>query len=173
MLIWCLQYLPLHFTSANGLTRKNREIILTDGGERSRVLDLRFDESSGTFYISRGWRNFCDENGQKAGGFFLFKLVGKGETLVLSFCPTESINGEENITREDSKDECSSLDSLMNIVEKKKYIPKPRGSPYSSYSPSHKQFVTFTLPPDYARIGKLVSLSMTTLDSALISCDAC
>jgi hypothetical protein len=148
-------YLPLHFTSANGLTRKNREIILTDGGERSRVLDLRFDESSGTFYISRGWRNFCDENGQKAGGFFLFKLVGKGETLVLSFCPTESINGEENITREDSKDECSSLDSLMNIVEKKKYIPKPRGSPYSSYSPSHKQFVTFTLPPDYARIGKL------------------
>ncbi|CAH8263402.1 unnamed protein product [Arabidopsis lyrata] len=169
-------YLPLHFTSSNGLTRKNSEIVLTDGGERSWVLDLRFDESSHTFYISRGWRNFCDENGQKAGDFFMFKLVGNGEKLVLSFRPTESINDgrqiycseasrkesvatklnseEENIAREDSKDECSSLDSLMDI-EKKKYSAKRRGSPYSSYSPSHKQFVTFTLPPDYARIGRL------------------
>ncbi|XP_010472478.1 PREDICTED: B3 domain-containing protein REM13-like [Camelina sativa] len=150
-------YLPLHFTSSNCLSRKCREIVLTDGKERSWALDLGFNESSDTFYISRGWRIFCDENGQKAGGCFMFQLVGNEETPVLSFFPTESISDrseEENIAEEGSKDDCSSPESLMDI-EKRKYILKPRGSPYSSYSPCHKRFIRFTLPPDYVKIRKL------------------
>ncbi|XP_023639406.1 B3 domain-containing protein REM13 [Capsella rubella] len=168
-------YLPLRFTSSNSLKRNCRKIVLRDGKERSWALGLEFNESSDTFYI-RGWRNFCDENGQKAGGFFMFELVGNGETPVLSFSTTESVSDRrqrdcseaskiesvvtklssevENIAREGSKDECSSLNSLMGI-EKKEYILKPRGSPYSSYSPCHKRFIKFTLPPDYVRIRNL------------------
>ncbi|KFK32628.1 hypothetical protein AALP_AA6G268100 [Arabis alpina] len=130
-------HLPQHFTSSNGLTRKCCKIVLLDGGVRSWAVDLSFNNSSDTFYISQGWRNFCDENGQEAGGFFMFKLVGSGETLVLSFCPTESSNDrkqrdcseasgresistkvgceEENIEVENSEDECSSMESLMEI----------------------------------------------------------
>ncbi|XP_019083485.1 PREDICTED: B3 domain-containing protein REM13-like isoform X2 [Camelina sativa] len=167
-------YLPLHFT------RKCREIVLTDGGERSWLLDLRFNESS---YISRGWRNFCDENGQKAGGFFMFQLVRNEETPVLSFSPTESTSDrrptestsdrrqrdcseaskresvatkhsskEENIAGEGSEDECSSPESL---TEKKKDASERKFSSYSSYSSRHKRFITFTLPPDYIRLEKL------------------
>ncbi|VVB08919.1 unnamed protein product [Arabis nemorensis] len=172
-------YLPQYFTNSNGLTRKCCKIVLIDGGERSWALDLRFNNSSDTFYISRGWRNFCDENGQKAGGFFMFKLVGSGETPVLSFCPTESYNDrkqrdcaeasgreslspevsceEENIEVieiESSEDECSLMESLLEI-EKTKYSPKRKVLSYSSYSPCHKRLVTFALPPDYIRIRRL------------------
>ncbi|XP_010429449.1 PREDICTED: B3 domain-containing protein REM13-like isoform X2 [Camelina sativa] len=167
-------YLPLHFTSANGLTRKCREIVLTDGGDRLWILDLRFNESSNTFYITRSWRNFCDENGQKAGGFFMFQLVRNEETPVLSLSPTESTSDrrqkdcseaskresvatklsceEENISGEGSKDECSPPESL---TEKKKDAPERKFSSYSSYSSRHKRFITFTLPPDYIRLEKL------------------
>ncbi|KFK32620.1 hypothetical protein AALP_AA6G267300 [Arabis alpina] len=169
-------YLPQHFTSANGLTTKCCKIVLIDGGERSWALDLSFNNSSDTFYISRGWRNFCYENGQEEGGVFMFKIVGSGETLVLSSCPTESSNDrkqrdcseasgresistkvnceEENIEMENSEDECSSMESLL-VVEKMEYSRKRTVSSYSSYSPCHKRLVTFTLPPDYIRIRRL------------------
>lgn len=174
-----LQDLPQRFTSSNGLTRKCCVIVLTDGGERSWALDLRFNESSDTFYISQGWRNFCDENGQKEGGFFMFKLVRNGEILVLSFCPTDLIHERrqmdcseaskrESLTTELSNDEGSGSKSVMELG-KKKNSPKTRCSPYASYSPFHKRFVTFTLPPDFVRIDRLVSLlSKTTLDSSSV-----
>ncbi|XP_024014112.1 B3 domain-containing protein REM13 [Eutrema salsugineum] len=161
-------YLPQHFTSSNGITIKCRKIVLIDGGERSWALDLMLDETSDTFYISRGWRRFCEENGKKAGGFFTFKLVGNGETPVLSFSPTESIdnrrprdcseatgrvslstelsNKEADIEGERNEDECRILET-----EKK----KRRVLSYASYSPCRKRFVTFTLPPDYDRIRRL------------------
>lgn len=48
-------------------------------------MDLRFNISSDTFYITGGWRNFCNEKGIKEGDFFTFKLEKYGETLFLSF----------------------------------------------------------------------------------------
>ncbi|CAH2061207.1 unnamed protein product [Thlaspi arvense] len=171
-------YLPQHVTSSSGFTRKCRKIVLIDGGERSWALDLRFkfNKSSDTFYISRGWRRFCEENGQEAGGFFMFKLVGNGETPVLSFDPTKTYNKtrqrecseasrreslstevsseEENVEGESGEEACISMESLVEI-EKTKCSPKRRVQSYSSYLPSHKRFVTFTLPPDYVRIQNL------------------
>ncbi|CAF2124621.1 unnamed protein product [Brassica napus] len=159
-------YLPRYFTSSNGLTRKCRKIVLIDGGGRSWAMDLSFNESSDIFYISPGWRSFCDKNGLEAGGFFTFKLVGNEETPVLSFCPMESIdsrsqkdcfeahstevsNEEEDIERERNEEE-----TLMDIEEKKSK-PEQRPVSYSSYSPCYKRFITFTLPPYYATLDKL------------------
>ncbi|KAF8107177.1 hypothetical protein N665_0125s0007 [Sinapis alba] len=158
-------YLPRYFTCSNGLTRKCRKIVLIDGGGRSWAVDLSFNESSDIFYISPGWKSFCDESGLEAGGFFTFKLVGNGETPVLSFCPMESIdsrretdcfeahstkvsNEEEDIERNANEDE-----TLVDIEKKGK--PKQRPVSYSSYSPCYKRFITFTLPPDYATLDKL------------------
>ncbi|KAL0674932.1 hypothetical protein Bca4012_002913 [Brassica carinata] len=160
-------YLPRYFTSSNGLTRKCLKIVLIDGGGRSWAMDLSFNESSDIFYISPGWRSFCDKNGLEAGGFFTFKLVGNEETPVLSFCPmvsidsrsqkdcfeahsTEVSNEEEEIERERNEEE-----TLMDIEEKKKSKPEQRPVSYSSYSPCYKRFITFTLPPDYATLDKL------------------
>ncbi|WZY82615.1 B3 domain-containing protein REM13-like [Brassica napus] len=159
-------YLPRYFTSSNGLTRKCRKIVLIDGGGRSWAMDLGFNESSDIFYISPGWRSFCDKNGLQAGGFFTFKLVANEETPVLSFCPMESIdsrsqkdcfeahstevsNEEEDIERERNEEE-----TLMDIEEKKSK-PEQRPVSYSSYSPCYKRFITFTLPPYYATLDKL------------------
>ncbi|CAN8314989.1 unnamed protein product [Cochlearia groenlandica] len=91
---------PHDFTSSSGLKRKSQKIVLTDERGKSWALDLRFDKSSETLNITRGWRNFCDENGKKAGDFFEFRLMKTGDTPFLSFYPTESISdgtqGDEN-----------------------------------------------------------------------------
>ncbi|KAL0733885.1 hypothetical protein Bca4012_010095 [Brassica carinata] len=150
-------YLPQHFTSSNGVTRESHKIVLIDGKGRSWTLDLRFNDSSDTFYMTRGWRSFCQENGQEAGGFFTFNLVGNGETPVLSFCPTESISSRRQRDSSEEEDtECvSDEDEPLMETEKTKSNPKPRAVSYSSYSPCHKRFLTFTLPPDYFRTERL------------------
>lgn len=67
-----------------------------------------------------------------------------------------------------SESENSCFVPSMEIL-KKNHSPKRRALSYLSYSPSHKRFVTFTLPPDYAKIEKLVSfIENTPLDSTLI-----
>ena len=122
--------------------------------------------------MSRGWRNFCEENGQEPGGFFMFKLVGNRETPVLSLGLTESNNDtrvcsqasereslstelsseDEYIQGESSEDDCSSMESLME-TGKKKCSPKRRVTSYASYSsylPYYKRYVTFTLRHGYA-----------------------
>ncbi|WZZ82728.1 hypothetical protein YC2023_103300 [Brassica napus] len=129
LLIYTL-YLPQHFTSSNGLTRESHKIVLIDGEGRSWTLDLRFNASSDTFYMTRGWRSFCEENGQEAGGFFTFKLVGNGETLVLSFRPTESTSStrqRDSSEEEDTEWETGEDEPLME-TEKKKCNPKGRAS---------------------------------------------
>ncbi|KAL0845219.1 hypothetical protein Bca101_018465 [Brassica carinata] len=158
-------YLPRYFTSSNGLTRKCRKIVLIDGGGRSWELDLSFNESSDIFYISPGWRSFCDENGLEAGGFFTFKLVGNGETPVLSFCPMESIDSRRQtdcfeahsteVSNEEEDIERKRTEGETLVAIEKKCRPKPIPVSYSSYSPCYKRFVTFTLPPDYATLDKL------------------
>ncbi|KAG2259086.1 hypothetical protein Bca52824_078380 [Brassica carinata] len=118
LLIYTL-YLPQHFTSSNGLTRESHKIVLIDGEGRSWTLDLR---------------SFCEENGQEAGGFFTFKLVGNGETLVLSFRPTESTSStrqRDSSEEEDTEWETGEDEPLME-TEKKKCNPKGRAVPYSS-----------------------------------------
>ncbi|XP_018475787.1 B3 domain-containing protein REM13-like [Raphanus sativus] len=153
-------YLPRYFTCSNGLTRKCRKIVLIDAGGRSWELDLRFNESSDIFYISPGWRSFCDENGLEAGGFFTFKIGGNGETPVLSFCPMESMDSrrqtyclEASNEKEDIERKRNEEEALVDIEKKGK--PKHRPVSYSSYSPCYKRFITFTLPPDYATLDKL------------------
>ncbi|CAA7033023.1 unnamed protein product [Microthlaspi erraticum] len=165
-------YLPQHFTNLNGLTRNCRKIVIIDGEERSWLLDLRFDESSDTFYISQRWRSFCEENSQKAGGFFRFKLVGNGETPVLSFCPEESIDtirqsqrecteasGRESLSTELSNEDIDGYmepTKIRDIVtcymvskeerrswEREKNNLRGRDSTPSS----QKQFVTLTVTP--------------------------
>ena len=96
----------------------------------------------------------------------MFKLVGNGETPVLSLSLTESNNDtrdcsqasereslstefsskDEYIPGESSEDDCSSMESLME-TGKKKCSPKRRVTSYSSY---YKRYVTFTLPHGYA-----------------------
>ncbi|CAD5319411.1 unnamed protein product [Arabidopsis thaliana] len=84
-------YLPQDCTSSNGLNKKCRKIFLTDGGDRSWEMDLKFDKNLDSFCITRGWRHFCDENGKKVGSFFVFELTIKEETPLLYFPPSQSI----------------------------------------------------------------------------------
>ncbi|WZZ18359.1 hypothetical protein YC2023_111448 [Brassica napus] len=57
---------------------------------------------------------------------------------------------------EDTEWESDEDEPLME-TEKKKSNTKRRAVPYSSYSPCHKRFLTFTLPPDYFRIEQSTS----------------
>ncbi|KAL0845217.1 hypothetical protein Bca101_018463 [Brassica carinata] len=123
--------LPQDFTISNGFKRKCRKIVLTDERERSWALDLRFNKSSDTFYITRGWRNFCEENGKKAGSLFKFKLMRNGETPLLGVCATESINDG---TQGDENDPQRCRDST---------------------SPNQNRFVTLTLTNDSLKSSRL------------------
>ncbi|ESQ46463.1 hypothetical protein EUTSA_v10000579mg, partial [Eutrema salsugineum] len=142
-------YLPKEFTSSNGLTRRCRKIVLTDGGERSWTLDLRFNKSSDTFYITRGWRIFCDENGKKAGSFFMFKLMKNGETPLLSFCPAES-RGEKASNKESLTIQPSSGKQISKEERKKNHL-RCR----DSTSPIENRYVTLTATHDSLKKGRL------------------
>ncbi|CAL9233865.1 unnamed protein product [Arabidopsis halleri] len=121
--------LPQDCTSYNGLNRKCRKIVLTDGGGRSWEMDLKFNKNLGCFSITRGWRHFCDENGKKAGSFFLptqkrfvtvrvvpdclkrcrlylsrrfLKNNGLGETKMVTLLGTDGTRRLANLVRETS-----------------------------------------------------------------------
>ncbi|KAF8086079.1 hypothetical protein N665_0635s0010 [Sinapis alba] len=147
-------YLPQHFTSSSGLKRESHKIVLIDGEGRSWTLDLRFNESTDTLYMNRGWRSFCEENGQVDGDLFTFKLVGSGETPVLSVCSSNTRRQRDSSEEEDMEWESDEQHDDEPLMENK-CSPKRRALPYSSYSPCHKRFLTFTLPPDYFRIERL------------------
>ncbi|KAJ0232447.1 B3 domain-containing protein REM12 [Hirschfeldia incana] len=123
--------LPQDFTISNGFKRKCRKIVLTDERERSWALDLRFNKSSDTFFINRGWRNFCEENGKNAGSLLEFKLMRNGETPLLSVCPTESISDG---AQEDENNPQRRRDST---------------------SPNQNRFVTLTLTSDSLKSSRL------------------
>ncbi|KFK32622.1 hypothetical protein AALP_AA6G267500 [Arabis alpina] len=108
------------------------EIVITDGGERSWALYLRFNKISDTFYISRGWRSFYDENCKRAGSLFVFRLVGNGEVPLLSFSPAES-RGDKSCSKE----------SLPVESIEKNYLTSRDSTP-----PSQNRFVTLTFTHD-------------------------
>ncbi|KAJ4902938.1 B3 domain-containing protein REM14 [Raphanus sativus] len=83
-------------------------------------------------YLTRGWRRFCRINGLKAGSFFTFKLIQRGETLVLRKSPssTESEDSSED-------DEESNQDE--------KSFKKARSTWKPSSSPIKNLFLTLTL----------------------------
>ncbi|WZZ40922.1 hypothetical protein YC2023_037181 [Brassica napus] len=125
--------LPPDFTISNGFKRKCRKIVLTDERERSWALDLRFNKSSDTFCITRGWRNFCEENGRKEGSLFKFKLIMRnGETPLLSVCPTESIS-----------DGTQGVDENIPQICRDSTLPNPN------------RFVTLTLTNDSLKSSRL------------------
>ncbi|CAL9233860.1 unnamed protein product [Arabidopsis halleri] len=150
-------YHPQDLTRVIGLKRNCCEIVVTDERERSWALDLRFNKSFNTFYISQGWTSFCDEIGKKAGSVFVFELVGNWETPVLSFCSAEAINegihGDKN-----NKDNC------MELKSKKK-----RMRCRDSTSPSQNRFVTLTLTHGNLRYCRRVSSSINPCIRAFVS----
>ncbi|KAH0941894.1 hypothetical protein HID58_001531, partial [Brassica napus] len=76
-------YLP---TSA--LNKQCQEMILVNKEENSWTASLRFSESGGMYYITRGWEKFCRDNICDIGDLFVFNLVGDGKsTPLLCVCP--------------------------------------------------------------------------------------
>lgn len=139
MNLFILQCLPPDFTISNGFKRKCRKIVLTDERERSWALDLRFNKSSDTFCITRGWRNFCEENGRKEGSLFKFKLIMRNEeTPLLSVCPTESIS-----------DGTQGVDENIPQICRDSTLPNPN------------RFVTLTLTNDSLKSSRLVRVHHT------------
>ncbi|XP_010429455.1 PREDICTED: B3 domain-containing protein REM-like 2 [Camelina sativa] len=78
-------YLPQDFTGSCGLPKKLCKVVLADGWGNSWELEMRYNQFSNRFYITRGWRHFCDELGKKVGGVFTFELMIKRGTPFLSF----------------------------------------------------------------------------------------
>jgi len=156
-----LQYLPQDLTSSVGLKRKCREIVVTDERERLWALDLRFDKSFDSFYISRGWRSLCDEIGKKAGSVFVFKVVDNGKTLVLSFGSTESIH--DGIHRHKNNN-----DTCMERKSKKK-----RMRCRDSTSPSQNRCVTLKLTHDNLIKSRRVSSSINPCFRGYVSLVSC
>ncbi|KAG5400427.1 hypothetical protein IGI04_015034, partial [Brassica rapa subsp. trilocularis] len=63
-------------------------MILVNKEGNSWTASLRFSESGGMYYITRGWGKFCRDNRCGIGDLFVFNLVGDGKTTpLLCVCP--------------------------------------------------------------------------------------
>ena len=86
--IICLQYLPMGATSSTALHKQCKETILVNKERNSWNVSLRFSESGGKYYITRGWRKFCLDNRCEIGDLFAFNVVGDGKTTpLMCVCP--------------------------------------------------------------------------------------
>ncbi|RID58234.1 hypothetical protein BRARA_F01542 [Brassica rapa] len=81
-------YLPKRATSSTALNKQCQEMILVNKEGNSWTASLRFSESGGMYYITRGWGKFCRDNRCDIGDLFVFNLVGDGKsTPLLCVCP--------------------------------------------------------------------------------------
>lgn len=139
------QNLPMCFVRANGLDKRCGEMILINEKGRSWTVALKRKKSCATTYIRRGWRNFCNANGLRAGSFFTFKLIERGGTLGLRLAHREL--EEEANAIDNNQDKRSSRE----CTKKRILIWK------ASSLPSQNRFVTVTLTPYNVGQSKLVS----------------
>ena len=70
-------------TSSTALNKQCQEMILVNKEGNSWTANLRFSESGGMYYITRGWGKFCRDNRCDIGDLFVFNLVGDGKTTPL------------------------------------------------------------------------------------------
>ncbi|XP_033135433.1 B3 domain-containing protein REM1 isoform X2 [Brassica rapa] len=89
--------------------KKPFEIYLANEKGRKWTLRLSRNISSGAFYITRGWSNFCAANGLIRGDFCYFKLSESGERPVLLLCSHESGNVHED---KEEEEECPEADAV-------------------------------------------------------------
>ncbi|KAH0906736.1 hypothetical protein HID58_038563 [Brassica napus] len=81
-------YLPKGATSSTALNKQCQEMILVNKEGNSWTVSLRFSESGGMYYITRGWEKLCRDNRCDIGDLFVFNLVGDGKTTpLLCVCP--------------------------------------------------------------------------------------
>ena len=138
--------------------KKQFEIHLVNEKGRKCRLRLSTNISSGAFYITRGWSNFCAANGLIRGDFCYFKLSESGERPVLLLCSHESGNGHEDKEEE----ECPEADTLK--------ICSVGGCSNEKNTPS--RFLTRKFTPSRFKTGQLVS-SRTLFESNFSCMNVC
>ncbi|WZZ87457.1 hypothetical protein YC2023_116036 [Brassica napus] len=81
-------YLPVGATSSTPLHKQCQETILLNKEGNLWNVSLRFSESGGKYYITRGWRKFCLDNRCEIGDLFVFNVVGDEKTTpLMCVCP--------------------------------------------------------------------------------------
>ena len=95
----CLQYLPKGATSSTALNKQCQEMILVNKEGNSWTVSLRFSESGGMYYITRGWEKLCRDNRCDIGDLFVFNLVGDGKTTPLLCVCLESKECSELLSK--------------------------------------------------------------------------
>ncbi|CAN8229785.1 unnamed protein product [Cochlearia groenlandica] len=137
--------------------KKPHEIDLVNEKGRRWTLRLARNRSSGKFYIRQGWTNFCSANELSIGDFCKFKVVKSEERPVLSLCPRDSDNGQE--------DECPEVEAVKNCFvggsnkEKSTVNEASRGKKKNASSPlltinySHSRYKsgTLSIPLEFIR----------------------
>ncbi|KAL0733882.1 hypothetical protein Bca4012_010092 [Brassica carinata] len=160
--------LPKHFVRENGLETRCGEIVLMNEKGRSWTLNLSRKNSCGTMSISGGWKSFCNASGLRAGSLFTFKLIKRGDTLVLLKSPSSTKSEEEDCLEAYEIEP----DSEKGSNQDKKSFKKPRllwkastSSPSqkkprslwkaSTSSPSQNLFLTLTLKTSDVKNSRL------------------
>ncbi|XP_018436172.1 putative B3 domain-containing protein REM15 [Raphanus sativus] len=182
--------LPKRFVKANGLETRCGEIVLMDEKGRSWNFRLTQKKSCGTIAVAGGWTSFCRANGLRAGSLFTFKLIKRGDALVLLKSPSSTKSAEEDCleaneieldSEEESNQDEKSFKKPRLLWKASTFSPsqkKPRSFwKASTSSPSQNLFVTLTLktcdvrnsrlflPVNYTRLhGINKETKMTMLD---------
>ncbi|KAJ4891758.1 B3 domain-containing protein REM10 [Raphanus sativus] len=87
--------LPVQATNCTALNQQCQETILVNKDGKSWKVSLRFSQSGGNYYITRGWRKFTVDNRCEIGEVIIFNVVGDGKTTpLLCVCPERKADSE-------------------------------------------------------------------------------
>ncbi|KFK29757.1 hypothetical protein AALP_AA7G175100 [Arabis alpina] len=141
-------FLPKKFVWSKG----SNKIILMDEGERKWTLNLRFRESSRTFYMSHGWRNFCHENMLKPGDSVTFKQENDNtKTPVIRFSTSESkkcVSTKDSSKGKKRKTAESSQSRVPSALSETRFVTL-------TVTPSSYKKSRLYLPASFTRIHKM------------------
>lgn len=160
------QTLPKRFVRENGLETRCGEIVLMNEKGRSWTLNLSRKDSCGTMYITGGWKSFCNASGLRTGSLFTFKLIKRGDSLVLLKSPSSTKPAEEDCLeayeREPDSEEKSNQDKKPRLLWKASTSSPSQKKPRSLWkastsSPSQNLFLTLTLKISDVKNSRLVS----------------
>ncbi|XP_013603572.1 PREDICTED: B3 domain-containing protein REM14-like [Brassica oleracea var. oleracea] len=156
--------LPKRFVRENGLETRCGEIVLMNEKGRSWNLNLARKDSCGTMSITGGWKSFCNASGLRAGSLFTFKLIKRGDTLVLLKSPSSIKSAEEDCLEayeiEPDREEASNQDEKPRLLWKASTSSPSQKKPRSLWkastsSPSQNLFLTLTLKTSDVKNSRL------------------
>ncbi|CAH2061205.1 unnamed protein product [Thlaspi arvense] len=170
---YCELHLPSQFMRTNGIIKPGKVTLLGRSGMKWFAYLLSKD---GTVALGNGWKGFCEANGVMLGESFVLEFVPGEEDTNHVFKFYSNFGGQDHFIQVNVSNELPIKKKLKRNSheteperneDESSSMKTPKALFYSSYSPTHKRLLTFTLPLNYVTIRKLTLLKPFLRDNGI------